>query len=153
MSDIIEGVKDATREQTRLLNVAMDCLPEDKHNWCPSGCAKTPLQIYGECAGIYAWAAHFLSGKQPVEWETFMSRFRGTAALGEARVLMEQAEQQLHDALDNVDEANLQDEVEPGFGLRMTLGQYIFLPSYHTCYHVGQLNYVQTLLGDAEMHF
>jgi len=153
MSLLIEGVKEATREQTRLLDVAMDCLPEDKHDWCAGGCSKTPLQIYGECAGIYAWAAHFLAGKAPLEWEAFMSRFQGTTGLGEARVLMEQAEAQFLAALDTIDESRLQEEVEPGFGLKLPLGQYIFLPSYHTCYHSGQINYIQTLLGDAEMHF
>jgi len=39
------------------------------------------------------------------------------------------------------------------WGGSMSLGEYIFRPSYHLAYHDGQLNYIQRLLGDREFHF
>jgi hypothetical protein len=152
MSPAIQAAKEITREQTRQLNIAIEHISAERLKWCPSGCAKTPMAIYLECAATYPWAAKFLRGEE-VEWEKLMPRPEEISGLEELKELMEAAQEEFFSALEDLEESRLGEMVDLPWGEKISLGQYIFLPSYHVCYHVGQLNYIQTLLGDGEHHF
>jgi len=152
MNPTIEAAKEITREQTRQLTLALEFIPQERRHWVPRGCAKTPQDIYLECAGTYLWAAKFLR-KEPLDWSQALPKAKDCPGLEEAKGLMEKYQQEFFTALDDLDESRLGETAEMPWGEKMSLGQYIFLPSYHTCYHCGQLNYIQTLLGDGEMHF
>ena len=71
--------------------------------------------------------------------------------LGRLTFLEEQT-QRLVDALGNLDVNTLGDMVEGPMGPtpRLAIAQ---LPATHMMYHDGQLNYIQTLYGDKEMHW
>ena len=152
MNPTIEAAKEITREQTRQLTLALEFIPQERRGWVPSGCAKTPLGIYLECAGTYLWAARFLLGES-ADWAQVLPKAKDCPGLAEAKKLMEKYQNEFFSALEGLDESRLGETVSLPWGEKMTLGQYLLLPSYHTCYHCGQLNYIQALLGDGELHF
>lgn len=152
MHSTIAVVKEMTQEQTRQLTMALEYIPENQRLWRASGCAKTPQEIYLECAGTYLWAAKFLRG-EAADWSQLMPKSQEYSDLASAKQLMDDWLQEFFAAIDGIDESRMGEEIDPGWGDKMPLQQFLLLPSYHTCYHAGQLNYIQTLLGDAEMHF
>ena len=152
MNPMIEAVKAVTAEETRELNLAMDFIPVEKHNWCAGGCAKTPLQIYLECAGALRLMARLIQGK-PADRAEGHVKPEDYPTYKDAKALMEKSLQELNAALDSLEESRLAEIVEMPWGMKMPMTQVIFLGSYHTSYHNGQLNYIQTLLGDSEFHF
>lgn len=152
MNSTIEAVKQLTQEQTRQLTTAMEFIPEERRCWRPEGCAKTPQEIYLECAATYLWAAKLLQG-EPADWGQLVSKTQDYTDFERAKELMEQWQSEFIAVLERLEGARLTELVDPGWGDKMPMGQFLLLPSYHSCYHAGQLNYVQTLLGDAEIHF
>jgi len=152
MNPTTEAAKAITKEQTRQLNLAMEFIPEEKRRWKAGGCAKTPMDIYLECVVTYLWAAKLLRGES-VDWAQLARKAQEFSDFEKAKALAEQWQQEFFSAMDEVSQSRLEDKIDPGWGEKMPLGQFLFLPSYHVCYHCGQLNYVQTLLGDGEMHF
>lgn len=150
--NIIEGIKALTQEQTRWLDLGMEFIPTDKHCWCAGGCAKTPLEIYLECAGVYRTLAQVFQGKQPDRSES-PSKPEEFPDYATAKPLMAQCQQELFVALDGLGSADWGKKIALPWGHEMTLGELIYLPAFHASYHAGQLNYIQTLLGDTEFHF
>jgi hypothetical protein len=150
--DMIAGAKAITTEQTRWLDLGMEFMPADKHRWCAGGCAKTPLEIYLECAGIYRFMAQFLQGKQTDESEIH-PKPEAYPDYASAKALMTQCQEELFAELDNLENPDWEKKLTLPWGDEMTLGELIYLPAFHSGYHVGQLNYIQTLLGDKEFHF
>ncbi|NIM06015.1 MAG: hypothetical protein GTN69_01475 [Armatimonadetes bacterium] len=152
MNPMTEAAKEITEEQTRHLDSALEHIPEERREWCAGGCAKTPMAIYRECARAYLWAAETIRGNE-VNWDLLAPRVEDCPDFESAKAALEKNQSEFFAALEEIDESRLAEMVKMPWGEELSLGQYILLPSYHTCYHVGQLNYIQTLLGDAEFHF
>jgi uncharacterized damage-inducible protein DinB len=55
--------------------------------------------------------------------------------------------------MDSLNEADLDREVTMPWGATFPIATAIFLPASHMTYHDGQINYIQTLLGDAKFHW
>ncbi len=152
MHPTIEAAKEITKEQTRQITLAMEFIPEGRRNWVPSGCAKTPMEIYMECAGCYMFFARLVQG-EAADWGEVLRKAKEDRSLDDAKRLMDEYQEALFKALDSLPESKLNEKMILPWGQETTWGQFAFLASYHTCYHAGQLNYIQTLLGDADMHF
>ena len=56
-------------------------------------------------------------------------------------------------AIDTFSEADLGKEVAMPWGAKFPAMVAILLPTSHMTYHDGQINYIQTLFGDAEFHW
>jgi hypothetical protein len=150
--DLIAGAKAITTEQTRWLDLGMEFIPADKHHWCAGGCARTPLEIYLECAGTYRFLAKFLRGEN-TDWSESHPKLEEYPDYTAAKALMAQCQQEFFAVLDNLKSPDWDKKMTLPWGHEMTLGELIYLPAFHTGYHAGQLNYIQTLLGDKEFHF
>jgi hypothetical protein len=150
--EMIDGAKAVTTEQTRWLDLGMEFIPADKHHWCAGGCTKTPMQIYLECAGAYRFLGQFLRGEK-TDWSESLPKSEDYPDYAAAKALMAQCQQELFEALDSLGNADWEKQLTLPWGEKMTLAQALYLSSYHTCWHAGQLNYIQTLLGDKEFHF
>ncbi|HZT41350.1 MAG TPA: DinB family protein [Chthonomonadaceae bacterium] len=147
-------LQESTKRTQRLLANDLKALATEKHTACPGGEARTPVNIVAECAAVNGFIAEYLTtGKAerpPREQrEAFLSTF-DTAE--KALAYLEEQTQRLVDALGNLDVNTLGDMVEGPMGLvpKLALAQ---LPAMHMMYHDGQLNYIQTLYGDKEMHW
>jgi hypothetical protein len=149
---LIATAKQLTKEQTRALTTALECIPQEHRYWAPGGCAKTAMEIYLQCAGEYSNMANFLRGKTLLSWDIVLQEATKHLSYDEAVTLMEKNEIEFLSALDEIGEARLHEMIELPWGEKTTRGHFIFLTSHHIAYHCGQLNYIQTILGDAEIH-
>lgn len=138
---------------------AAQAVPEEQVDWVPMGAARSVLSQMREIATT---ADFFLpivrEGKPPI--------FDEHARREAVRI------RQSHDTLDKcVDgarrgvselcqaisafpDARLEDEISLPFGggVIMTMTEVLALPSWNMVYHLGQINQIQLMLGDREMH-
>lgn len=152
MNAVIEAAKAITQEQTRQIIMGLQFTPEDKRTQQMGPCARAPLAIFLECAHTYRMAAKLIKG-EAADWEAEMPKMEDYVTFDAAKAYIEQTESEFIAALDTAVNRDLNETIDPGWGHPFTLAQFIMLPSYHTAYHNGQLNYIQCLLGDKEFHF
>ncbi len=150
MNPAIETAKKMTRVQTDWLHRTMQFIPEDKLTWRAGGCAKTPLEIYLECGQVYLTDAKLLRA-DTIDWT--MPEAEECQESEIAITFVEKAQREFLIALEALPESRLVEMVDLPWGGSMAINDLIFSPSYHTAYHCGQLNYIQTLLDDNERHF
>jgi len=130
----------------------LKAIPEDKANECPGGCARTPIRFVAECGLFNGMMANYLTTgvwpkRTPEEREAAMSAFDSIESV--LKCLNENTDKYI-EAIKQVDPNTLGDQP---LGFPMTKFAMIELPASHMNYHDGQLNYVQALLGDSEMHW
>jgi hypothetical protein len=145
----VMAAKERTREAHRHLLTGLKYIPDDKLDWVPLGKAKTPRLIALECAGAYKMAARMVRG-EPIEWAqpdaaAYPTRESVVEALNAGLAEFEAA-------LDGLTAEQLAEKRPAPWGVT-TVGVTIGMAFWHSVYHDGQLNYIQTLWGDLEMHF
>jgi len=138
-----------TQEAHRHLLTGLKYIADDKLDWVPMGSAKTPRQIALECATAYKLTGQLIRGEMP-EWAppdpaAYPTRESVVAALDAALA-------DLFSTLDALTSEQLAEKRQAPWG-ETTVGETIWMAFWHSVYHDGQLNYIQTLLGDTEMHF
>jgi len=148
-----EGMRavEMTRMVTKELLTALKYIPDEKLDWVPMGSAKTPRAIIVECGAGYKWLAAELRGDENAAqaWENAQAASYPTRDT--LREFIEASEAELAAAIDGLTEDQL-DEKRKVFWGEETLRNLLWMGVMHTNYHVGQLNYIQTLWGDTEMH-
>ena len=121
-------------------------LPPDKLDWKPTPEAKSALQVTGEVAGVMrSFEPLFAGGKfeaQPLPQPT---------TLEEATSMLTEASEAYAAALDAAGD-ELERSVESPFG-EMWAAHSVLFGMIDLLHHHGQITYIQSLLGDAEMHF
>ena len=132
----------------------LNALAEDKRNECPGGCARSPLFIVAECGAVNGMVAKMLTGEafeRPSgdQREAYLKSFDTTE---KALTFLSQGTESLLAAIDGLDESTLGDIVQTPIGERTRFG-LAEIPMWHMSYHDGQLNYLQTMHGDEEMHW
>jgi hypothetical protein len=152
METLIGVAKQLATEQTRALTTALRYIPAERHHWVPGGCAKSAMQIYLQCAGEYLNLAKFLRGDPVLPWPAVLEAANARLTLDDAQALMQSNEEQYLQALGRLDEAALGKSMKPPWGGSMTWRSFVLATSHHLAYHYGQLNYIQTLLGDGKEH-
>jgi hypothetical protein len=144
---LVEQVKDAHHH----LLVALKYTPDDRLDWVPMGKAKTPREIAVECAMVY---------------KGVVSLIRGGTIDAPAQE-MEPGDQATREGLLKLLDDSLQEFVAAAEGLTQeqlgekrqapwaedTVAGLLGKTQFHTIWHVGQLNYIQALWGDADMHW
>jgi hypothetical protein len=125
----------------------LEALPADRLDWKPSPEAKNALQLAGEVAGVAANTLPVLKGG---EWTPHP--LPEPTSLEEARQLVIRAGNEYADALEAVDPATLKRNLELPFGTFYAERMVLF-PMIDLIHHRGQICYIQSLLGDAEVRF
>jgi hypothetical protein len=148
-----EGARAGAMAQmvTKELLVALEFTPDDKLDWVPMGKAKTPRAIIVECGAGCKWLAAELRCEEnaAAAWEGIKAEDYPTReALAE---FVKATEAELLAAIDALTDEQL-DQKRKVFWGEEALRDLMWMGMIHTNYHVGQLNYIQTLWGDAEMH-
>lgn len=151
MPSIKEIAKSGVMLQAELLIKDTKHIPEEKFAFCPMGCAKTARDILAEIAIVNVMLAKALTGAE--KDEEFARRVEQASTLAELGELMSESAAVVVDAIDSLSEADLDKEVTMPWGATFPLWQAIFLPTSHMTYHDGQINYIQTLLGDSTFHW
>lgn len=147
-------LRETTLTIQRRLIQDLEAMAEDKINTCPGGCARPALNLVAECAMINALVAGYLrtgvaERLPPDQRQAHLASFDTRE---KARAYLEQTTQDLLNALETLDENTLGDVSEP-LGRPMSRFEIAQLPAMHMMYHDGQLNYLQTLHGDDQIHW
>jgi len=156
MASIKEIAKYGTEHEAALIVKDTSYIPEEKFAFCPMGCAKTVEGILKEVAGTNARIAASLRGEDPassasyLQFEKRVGEASGLDVLG--RLVIESGDLVCR-AIDGIPEADLDKPVKMPWGAMFPASAAIFLPASHMSYHDGQVNYIQTLLGDAAFHW
>lgn len=151
MISIKEMAKGATMHTATMLVKDATYIPEEKLCFCPMGCAKTAEMILKEIArGNGMLQAAIKGGAPDAEFNAKVEAASGLDALG--KLVMESAEK-VCAVIDSIPESDLEKEAKMPWGATFPIYAAIFLPSQHMNYHDGQVNYIQTLLGDDAFHW
>ena len=143
----------ANREITENLIRAATAMPGEKVTWRPLGEGRDALDLLAEVAHINALAARVFEERavpphDPVGFE----RAKQEADTPEKAVaLLRSSADRLAAAIESFPEGQLGDTVRIG-PLTKTFAELMVFVYAHSSYHFGQVNYIQTLYGDREMH-
>lgn len=144
----------ALRVKQLLVN-DLTAISAEKRNECLGGCARSALNMVAECAALNGAIAHYLQTGEmkrlpPDEREAFLNSFD---TLEKTLAFLDERTDKLLEAYAALDESTLGEMSDQPFGRPMSRFAVAELPAMHMMYHDGQLNYIQTLHGDSEIHW
>lgn len=150
-----------TRDAVESLLRAASFVPEDRLDWAPMGAARTVRDMLAECITSAEGVAvmlttDFIQGR--VGRAQFQDRrtqilenyptLKGLSDLARAKYA------ELYAVIQNTPDGRLEQEFrlpfapdKPFTGVDMLFNAY-----WNLVYHLGQVNYIQMMLGDTEMH-
>jgi uncharacterized damage-inducible protein DinB len=137
---------------------AIAAIPVDHLEWAPEGGrhALSQLQEVAMVPDFYLIVLR--TGSVPVFDDHAKERVETLRAslstIDECREGLMRMTSELCQAIRDFPDQRLEEEVVLPFngGMRVTMGDVLGLHYWNTVYHLGQINYLQTLLGDREMH-
>jgi uncharacterized damage-inducible protein DinB len=133
---------------------ALRALPADRLRWQPGDIAQNALRVVAHCATTNLFFAAALSGA-PLPYRTHEEQeaaVQSCDTLEKAEAFLNRSVTAVCDVIVSLPESRLSEPMVMPWGERIPLAQGLLSPSYHMQYHEGQLNYLQTLLGDDEYH-
>lgn len=135
-----------------------EAVPEDRVDWEPGEHARSALSQMREVATQAAWFMPIIRDRQaPGGRESIdevMEVSDGLATISQCADLARQSTADLCQAISAFPEASLDEEVVMPFGggITMSMADVLGLPYWNLVYHLGQINQIQLMLGDREMH-
>lgn len=154
-----ERIITATEETYDALFRTARAVPADKMEWKPLDNGRTVLSQLQECANLPRFIEMVLQMRAvPPMTEADMQRAREA---GLAWTTLEECESKsrehlaaLYEAIRAFPDSELDKTVTLPFGGGMTksFAQMLQIPYENAMYHLGQINYIQTLYGDFERH-
>ncbi len=134
-------------------------VPLDKGDWSLGGAARSTLSQMQEIATQAKWFLPIIRERKVPEFdrhaieeakrlrESFDSIEKCSEAARESIV-------ELCQAISDFPEDRLDEEITLPFGggVTMTMADVLALPHWNMVYHLGQINQIQLVLGDREMH-
>lgn len=136
---------------------SVEAVPEDKLDWKPGEHARSALDQLREVAIAPRFHLAILKEGRLPDGDDH-ARFRKQAAgLKSAREAIDTAMAstgELCEAIANFPDDRLEEEITLPFGgsLHLSMADVLVIHYWNMVYHNGQVNYIQTLLGDREMH-
>jgi len=151
MEDALKVVAKSLRIAARSMLTAAKHIPEDQREVTFGGVSKPARWIVAHCAKVHRMAAKVVQGQSledvhheamdtSADWETAVSELKESAD-----DLVRIVEELSPDAAAR--------KVRVPWGEEIAAIEFASFVAGHTMYHCGQLNYIQTLLGDGDMHF
>jgi len=150
VSRLLAAAQAATRSNADLLIAAVERLPAERRTWRPLEEGRSALDVLAECGNVTEYVAECLAGGDPPD-EDALPGVEDFADAEAACEYFEEATERLLEVLGGLSEAALDEPRPMPWDESMTLGDAIWVVAFHTAYHWGQVNYIQTLLGDHEM--
>lgn len=138
---------------------AVEALPVDRRDWQPSETSRSALHQLQEVAMVPDFYLRLLeSGEMPPMDDHARQRTAeiraGLADYEACRQAVMASTAKLCLAIKDFPDERLDEEVSLPFGggMMMTMAELLALHAWNTTYHLGQINYIQTMLGDRDMH-
>ncbi len=153
----VEGAKAEFNRAKDRVNKCLESTPDDKINWSPSATARTPIEAAAHSAMSISGMQGWLAG-QPFPFESMAAldeycrneekNFKTREQVNE---LMEKNSQAFLEFLDGLNEEKLASTFETQMG-NFPMMVAITFPADHLRGHAAQMEYIQTVYGDREMH-
>lgn len=130
-------------------------IPADKLEWTPGGKARTTMDIMAECAGFPQWLLLAIEKKGMPSAEQ-AGKIKNTL-LGEAKTIqalvtiLNEETERFCQFVEKFPESRLNEEIAFPWGTYSMSGVFDF-HNWNNTYHLGQISYLQLILGDTEMH-
>jgi hypothetical protein len=152
--DLKTHLREATHRAHRLLTNDLKALDHTTCLQCPSEKARHAVHIVAECAFFNGMVATYLETGElnrlsPEEREAHFSSFHTPEKVLD---YLDHETQRLQAAFETLDLATLGEPCTV-FGRPMTRFAFAEMASGHMMYHDGQVNYIQTLYGDTDIHW
>jgi hypothetical protein len=144
-----------TREVAAGLERAILAMPADKQTWRPLDEGRSALDQVAECAVINQWATSlFVDRVMPeLDNEAYANACAALDTVDKAVAALRDSTAALASAIDSVPDDALGIQVQfPWDDRPCSLAEAMLMAYWNLTYHIGQVNYVQTLYGDKEMH-
>ena len=133
--------------------------PDDKLNWKPLENGRSTLDILQEVAQSPQWGVSILTARAcpPFNPEMFAEMKKERSAwttIDACATAMRENNEKLFAIIRDYPDEDLAKRIELPFmpGMVLTLAEIALTQYWNATYHLGQINYIQTLLGDFEMH-
>ncbi|MFM9873188.1 MAG: DinB family protein [Fimbriimonadaceae bacterium] len=135
---------------------AVEALPSDRLDWSPGDGMRSAQSMMQEVAVSPDFHILVLDGGElsPSFHGDLMARAAGMTTFSECRREAEESTMRLCSVILGFDDGLLDDEVVLPFGpgVTMTMADVLGQHYWNMVYHLGQVNYIQTALGDNAMH-
>ncbi len=143
-------VSSITTKSLQELVTAYLNIPEDKRHWSPDGKARTAADQIAECTVTNGYTALLLEfHKWETQWmdEFFVEKARVVSLSWEdIHDMLEENTAKLISALNGLQEKDLEIEINMPWG-KQKLSELIVYPYWNMSYHLGQINYIASMLG------
>jgi hypothetical protein len=134
-------------------------VPETNLRWSPMGAARSVMSQVAECAVAPRLQIQIIEGApEEAVMDAYHANLRDIerlmqGTLDQAYAVAVPQTQALARVLRSYPSDRLEEERILPFngGMTRTQADLLFIPYWNLCYHIGQINYIQTLLGDTEM--
>jgi hypothetical protein len=133
----------------------IQAIPDEKWTASMGGCTRPASEQTAEVVSILDWATGALKGQiREVDEKQLISEYNGRCATREgATSELQRSVPEFVAALAGADDERLCSMVTAPCGDTMPLSILAHIASSHLWYHDGQLNYIQSLLGDKDYHW
>lgn len=151
-------IADLTMHAGDALFQSARAIPDDKLTWKAAGDPRTALDVLRECAFTPMGLPALLEGRGTDP--DFMREFGAWAVEAQSWTTVAQVEAAYRQNIEislagirNCPDSALDKEFPVPFGAGKLTGEQIIMMCYwNMVYHMGQINYIQTMYGDKEMH-
>lgn len=133
-------------ETSKVLVFNLDFIPEDKMGWKPAPEAKSALEIVNHLAEFLDSLSRRMNPQAPVP-----APFVHATSRNEAKQVLAGAADRYAQAVRGASPELLGEKFRDDMPL--TLGWMVTASTIDAIHHAGQIAYIQTLLGDNELHF
>ena len=153
-----EAIIAGTQRSVEDLFRAAKAVQTDKLSWKPLDNGRSALDIVAECALSPAWGASLLEKREfnpePDMFEKFKAAKAAISSIDEAEGICNQNMEKLFAAIRAFPVEDLGKTIHLPFGPShdWSFTQIMSLQMWNCIYHLGQVNYIQTLYGDFESH-
>jgi uncharacterized damage-inducible protein DinB len=144
----LESTAGLARWAARNMAYNLEFIPEDKLTWKPAPTANSALEVVSHIVAVLRVGEKLA---QTGIWE--MPQFQPLESREAAKEQLESSAEAYAAALTQIDPAILGQVVKVGPGFEMPMARAATLGAVDALHHHGQIAYIQTLLGDTEMHF
>jgi len=155
MPTINELMAKMNRQAAEGLARSVLAMPPEKQTWQPEDTARSALDQIAECGAVNLWMARIFQERAvpPLDMGQLDRLKAENNTQEKALTLLQAGTKALVAAIEALAPEYLDDTVQlPWKEAPSTLAEVMIMPYWNMVYHLGQINYIQTLYGDQEMH-
>lgn len=150
-------IKKMIQESVDMLFTNAKAIPVDKRDWSPSEGVRSVLALCRECAQSPQITMHILTARsmpENIDWEAMEQEAAAWHTIEDCEAVCRAGTDELLNQIDAFPEGEMEDTVFlPFTNEHHPFWDIMLYPNWNNTWHTGQIAYVQTMLGDREMHF